>query len=252
MIRGLYSAASGMVAIEQRQSAISNNIANASTPGFKRQAPVQLGFYEVFTDSPRRPYYFNQDSAPGGGTKFVETYTDTTLGMMRSTDNPLHAGLLGPGYFVVDTPEGERYTRSGDFTRSPEGYLVTATGDPVQSVTGGPISVDGASIAVGPDGTVEVDGLAAGKIRLIEFSAPERLTRTGMNEYSASGEVLRQSSVAANTTVQQKQLEMSNVQLPNEMINLMLGMRAYEANQRVITAVDGTMGRLIEQVGMPS
>ncbi len=251
MIRGLYSAASGMIAIEKRQSVISNNIANASTPGFKRQAPVQLGFYEVFTNTPRHAYYFNRDSAPGGGTKFVETYSDTSMGMLRATDNPLNAALLGPGYFVVDTPEGERFTRSGDFTRSAEGYLITASGHPVQSVTGGPISVDGASIAIGSDGTVQVDGLPAGQIRLVEFTSPERLTRDGKNFYAASEEVLRQSSPATETTIEQKQLEMSNVHLPNEMINLMLGMRAYEANQRVISALDGTMGRLIEQVGMP-
>lgn len=252
MIRGLYSAANGLMAAEQRHEVIANNMANAATAGYKRQVPVQMGFDQIFSATAKRPYFFNADSSPGGGAKVVETFPDYTMGPLRTTGNHLNMALQGPGFFVVDTPDGARFTRSGDFTRSSDGYLVTPQGYRVQSLTGQPIAVDGAEVTIATDGTVTVDGRLAGRLRLVEFETPERLLRTGDSLYQATPEVERAMAEAAGTLVEQGQVEMSNVQLPNEMINMMLGLRAYEANQRVIRAADDTMSRLIEQVGMPS
>ncbi len=251
MIQGLYTAANGMRAIEDRQDAIANNIANASTVGYKSETPVQLGFYEVFSNSLRQPFHYNSDSAPAGGVKVVETFPDLAGGMLRTTDNPLHTALQGAGYFAVDTPRGERYTRSGDFTLDTEGRLVTAEGYPVQSTAGQPIDARGGRVNIDREGRVRVDGQDAGQLRVIEFENPERLQREGNNVYAASDDVKQKSAAAANTQVQQSMLEMSNVNLPHEMIQLTLGMRAYEANQRVVLAFNETMGRLIDQVGMP-
>ncbi len=252
MITGLYDAASGMIAMESRQAVIANNIANAATPGFKSQAPVQLGFYEVFSEKVRRPFVYNREAAPAGGVKTVETFTNTAAGMFRQTDNPLNVALQGPGYFVVTTPQGERYSRSGDFSVNTEGQLVTSEGLKVQGIDGSPIDVRGEVVNIAQDGQVMVDGVVAGQLQLVEFESPERLLREGQNLYRASEEVAEKSARAVNTQVHQGNLEMSNVNLPEQMIQLTLGMRAYEANQRVIQAVDGTVGRLIESVGMPS
>lgn len=252
MLPGLYNAATGMIAVEQRQDIIANNLANASTPGFKRMQPVQLGFYEVFSQKLRHPFYFNEEAAPAGGVKGVESFTNLTMGPVRVTDDPLSLALRGPGYLAIETAEGERYTRAGQFTIDVEGYLTTPQGHRVSSVGGEPISVDGGPVVISPEGVVTVDGVAAGQIRLREFQDPTRLERTGDNLYRASDEVFEQSSEAVDTYLEQGALELSNVQLPVEMGNMMLGLRAYEANQKVIQAIDATVGRLIEQVGSPS
>lgn len=251
MISGLYTAASGMIAVEQRQDIIANNLANISTPGYKRLQPVQLGFYEVFSDKALHPFYFTQEAAPAGGVKGVESFTNLSAGSFRITEDPLSVAVTGPGYIVVNTPDGERYTRNGQFTIDPEGNLVTPEGHTVASVQGDPINVRGEKIAISREGAVLVDGVEAGQIQLIEFEDPTRLEREGDNLYLASDAVLEQSAVAADTLLEQGTIELSNVQSPVEMSNMMLGLRAYEANQRVIQAIDATTSRLIDQIGAP-
>ena len=250
MIQGLYTAAGGMIATENRQAVIANNIANASTPGYKTHSPVQLGFYQVFTGKLQRPFRFDTEAAPAGGVKIVETYPDMRTGILRDTDNPFNVALEGPGFLVLDTPRGERYSRAGDFVVDGQGQLSTADGFKVQSVSGQPIDVRGGRVNIGRDGQVTVDGAEAGQLRLVEFEQPTRLVREGSNLFSASDELREKSAAAANTIVEQGSLEMSNVDLPREMIQMMLGMRAYEANQRVIQGIDASIGQLIEQVGM--
>lgn len=251
MLPGLYAAASGMVATEARQATIANNIANASSPGFKRHQPVLLGFQNVFYKSLKRPFYYNMEAAPGGGVKAVETFSDTAAGPLRVTENPLDIALHGPGYFVVDTPQGERYTRSGDFTIGTDGALSTRNGHAVQSVSGQAIDVSAGNVQIGDSGMVSAGGVNVGQIRLMEFAEPTRLTREGDSLFSASPEVAQASSAAVDTTLGQGELEMSNVNAAAEMIEMMMGLRAYEANQRVIQTLDTTVGRLIDQVGMP-
>lgn len=252
MIQGLYSAATGMVAIEDRQSITANNIANASTPGFKRHQSVQLGFYQVFRESQRQPMIHNLEAAPGGGVKNVETFSHLESGVLRNTGNPLNAAIQGPGYFVVDTPRGDRFTRSGDFAVDVEGHLSTPGGFKVQAEGGGPIDVRGGMVNIDQGGAVSVDGIPAGRIRVVEFESPERLLREGDSLYAATEAVRQQMSDGANSSVQQANLEMSNVNLSQEMTGMILGLRAYEANQKVIQTVDATIGRLIDQVAMPT
>jgi len=252
MIQGLYTAAGGMLAVEARQEAIANNIANAATPGYKRLQPVQLGFYQVFQTSMRRPAWHQADSAPSGGVKVVDTYPNPQSGVLQNTGNLTNLALQGPGYFVVDTPNGERYTRAGDFTIDPDGHLATPAGHKLQSAGGQPLPIGGGQPNIGEDGSVSVDGQPIGRIRMVEFAEPHRLMRDGDNLYRASEAVEQQRAEAASTQIAQGRLEMSNVSLPQEMTGMMLGLRAYEANQRVISTIDETMGRLIDQVAMPS
>jgi len=252
MIQGLYAAASGMIALESRQDAISNNIANVSTTGFKRQEPVHLGFYQVLSDNLRRPFRFNQEAGPGGGVKMVETFPNLAPGVLQPTDNPLHVALQGPGYFVVETPRGERYTRAGAFAIDTEGHLATADGFKVQRSEGGPIDVRGGRMNVDREGNVTVNGVPAGSLQLVEFATPSRLERDGDSLYRASEEVAEGRQGADNTAVEHQHLEMSNVNLPQELTSMILGMRAYEANQKVIQTIDDSMGRLIDQVGFPA
>lgn len=251
MIAGLYTSANGMVALEESQSALANNIANVSTSGFRRHQPVQIGFYEVFSQTLRRPFVFDTMRAPGGGVKVAETYADPAPGVLQGTGDPLDLAIEGPGFFGVDTPGGERFTRDGSFTVDIEGDLATNQGYKVRSIEGRPIEVRGKDVVVDQNGEVRVDGVAAGTIEIVEFENPQLLRREGENLYRATEEALQASAIASDTILHQSQLESSNVNLPMEMTNMMLALRAYEANQRAIHAADETMAGIIEQVGMP-
>ena len=252
MIKSLYAAATGMVAVEDRQAVIANNIANASTIAYRRQEAVQKGFYGVFSNKLVRPHRFDNSSAPGGGVKVVETFTSTLAGPIATTDDPLNVALSGPGFFAVNTPGGERFTRAGNFVVDPDGELATAAGYKVQGSGGGAIEVPAGNVEITQDGALKAQGVTAGQLRLVEFEDPHMLTRQGEGLYHASPEAMQRSADATQTTVLNKSLELSNVSLPKEMVSMILALRAYAANQQVINAFDQTMTRVIEQVGMPA
>ena len=252
MIQGLYAAANGMMAVEDRQAVIANNIANVTTPGFKRQVAVQQGFYEQFFGKMRSAAAFNMEKAPGGGVKVVQTFTQFVAGAVTQTGNPLDLALLGPGFLRVDTPEGERFTRNGRLSIGAAGELVTDQGHRVLGDDGGVIDVSGGLIEIDETGTVSVNGEVRGQLGLVEFEDRHLLTRAGYTLYAASQAALARSNPATNTTVSSGGIEMSNVQLPSEMVQMMAALRAYAANQRVLSAIDETTSRLIDQVGAPS
>lgn len=251
MLQGLYTAANGMMAAEMRQDIIANNVANANTPGFKRHSPVQIGFYDLLSGQLHSAKYYDRKHSPGGGVKNLESFPNLQGGALMSTGNPLDVAIQGPGYIAVATPRGERFTRNGEFTLDIQGDLVTAEGYKVQSVSGTPIAASGGPVVIGEDGSVTVNGATVGQIRMVEFEQPTRLLREGDNLFGGSKEILQSAAPAENTLLSQEHLEMSNVNVPQEMINMVLGLRAYEANQHVISAFDTTLERLIEQVGMP-
>jgi flagellar basal-body rod protein FlgG len=251
MLQGLYAAATGMMTLELQQDIVANNVANAATTGFRRQEAVQKGFYDLFVNKRSRPNRFNQNTAPGGGVKMEETYSDTSGGALQSTGNPLNVALTGPGFLSVNTPRGERFTRNGAFAIDSDGDLATADGYKVQGEGGQAVAVGEGVVTIGKDGSVSVNGAVVGSLRVTEFNDPHMLTREGEALYMASNEALQASQPAKDTTVEQSMLEMSNVNIPREMIAMLLGSRAYAANQLVINAVDQTVDRLIQQVGTP-
>jgi flagellar basal-body rod protein FlgF len=250
MLKGLYAAATGMMAVEQRQSVIANNISNASTPGFRRQEPLQKGFQGVFLDRLARPGVLGQVSAPGGGSLFVETFMDTRRGAIAATGDPLTVALEGTGFLVVDTPRGERFTRGGNLAIDTSGQLATPDGYKILGTGGAPLSVGGGKLTIGEDGTVYENRQEVGKLRVIEFEDDHMLKLEGESLYRAPDAAKARSTDAVNTRVIHEALEMSNVNLPNEMIGMILGLRAFEANQKYINTIDETMGRLIDQIGM--
>ncbi len=249
MIPGLYSAASGMMSLEARQDVIANNIANAATAGFKRQNPIVIGFDEIFSQKLVSPTLFDLQDAPGGGLKPLQTYTDLSQGVTVSNGNPHNVALNGPGYFSVTTPNGERFTRDGTFKVSAQGQLVTASGHTVSGQGGGPIDVSGGEFAISETGEVTVNGAPVGQLEIIEFAEPRGLQREGANLYFATDDVLASSAPAAETTLIPSAMELSNVKMPVEMAQMLLGLRAYSANQQVIDAMSQSMSRLIDQVG---
>lgn len=252
MIPGLYAAANGMLAVEERQSAIANNIANVTTAGFKRHEPVVMGFQEVFLQRAGNPRVLDVRRAPGGGVKVRHTFSDFRNGVLRKTGNPLDIALVGPGFMAVETPQGERYTRDGSLTIMGDGVLATATGHEVQDVLGGAINVQGGSASIDGQGIVRVNDEVRGQIRLVEFAEPQSLEREGTSLFRANETALAGLIDSEATSVVPESLEGANVQLPREIAGMMLAARAYAANQRVIVAMDETLGRVIDRVGAPS
>jgi len=241
-----------MVAVEDRQAVIADNIANASTVGFRRQEAVQEGFYGVFANKLVSPGRFDRSSAPGGGAKVVETSTSTAAGPIVTTDDPLNVALRGPGFLAVNAPDGERFTRAGNLLVDGDGELATPDGYKVQGEGGGGIEVPPGNVEIMEDGSLKSNGVTSGRLRIVEFEDPHMLARLGEGLYSASPEALARSADATKTDVIGKSLEMSNVNIPKEMISMILALRAYGANQKVISAFSETMSAVIERVGMPA
>lgn len=248
---GLYAAAQGMRAIEGTQEVIANNLANVSTPGFRRQEGVVEGFYEIFMGARGTVARYDAREAPGGGLKMVETFSHTANGPITQTGGRLDVALEGPGFMAIEAPFGERFTRAGNFRLNNDGQLVTSSGYLVQGIDGGPITIGDGVPVFQDDGTVTVDGAPVGQVRLLEFEDPHMLTRQGEGLYLASDAALERSGPALNTRVLGGSLEQANTQVAAEMIKMTLGARMYAANQRVINAIDDTLGLVIQQVGTP-
>ena len=236
MLPGVYAAAAGMITQRERLDVIANNLANVSTAAFKRAEPISRGFYQVFAEEIARfPGIRGSRDVPGGGSMLDVTNDDFSPGPVVDTGNPLDVALEGSGFFVIDTPQGERYTRAGNFSLNSFGQLVTQSG---HSVLGqrGPILAQGESVQISPNGDVLVDGNAVDRILLVDFFRPYKLTKYGQNLYGVSEEVRQTQSTTVEMNVRVGALEQSNVNPITELTLLMDTARSYEAHQRVIAA----------------
>ncbi len=175
--------------------------------------------------------------------------TDFSEGIVKETGNPLDFALEGDGFFVVQTPQGPRYTRAGNFTLDAQRQLVTQDGYPVLG-DGAPIVLNdttGKGIWLSRDGNFMVDDTQVAHLDVVKFKNPQALERMGNNLYSstnASGQ-----AAPANTGVEQGYLEGSNVNPVEEMINLLDIYRAYEAQQKTLKAADQLDGHAANDVG---
>jgi flagellar basal-body rod protein FlgF len=235
MLRGIERLAKDMSAKIVKQELVANNLANATTPGFK----TQRAFRSMLEASVGRT-----GNDRDAGT--IETYTSFSQGPIEQTHRDLDVAINGEGFFVVDTPYGERYTRSGSFTLASGGLLATQSGDLVLGA-GGPIPISGSNLSITPDGKVVVDGDEVDTLRVVTFDSPERLVREG-NMYAAES----QSAVDADMTRTELihgALERSNVSPVDEMVEMISIHRSFEAAQRGIRLQDESARRLIERSG---
>lgn len=234
MIRGLYDSAAGMIARSAAQDIIANNLANIGTSGFQREvASARLrtiaghGFGVRATNS----------------CEVIEptAATDSRQGEVIPTGSKADIALEGPGYLMVQTAQGDRLVRAATVHANDQGNLVTATGDTLMGAGGTPISVGKSAWSIGEDGSVAAGGQSVGKLRVV--TADGSLERQG-SSLIAAGSV--QDVPAGKTRVLQGFIEKSNVQPVQEMVDMIAGMRAYEANQRSITAQDSTLQSLFD------
>ena len=248
MLRGIYAAAAGMITQRERLDVIANNTANISTVGFKRAEPISRGFYQVFADEITRfPAERGSAEIPGGGTALDATSEDFSPGPVVQTGNPFDLAIDGPGFFVVRTPAGERYTRAGNFTLDSEGKLVNQNGYPVLGQAG-PVITTGETVLISQDGDVIVDGVPAERLLLVDFRRPYELTKYGRNLYGVADELLRTRAPAAESRLRVGSLEHSNVNPITELALMMDAARAYETHQRVVQAFDETLDAAVNRI----
>jgi flagellar basal-body rod protein FlgF len=235
---------SQQVATHRSMDVIANNIANMSTPAFKREA-VQFEQYVVEVPA---------NEAEGGDTVEVSfvfdrgTVRDLANGRLESTNVPTDVALNGPGYFVVQTPDGERYTRNGHFHFNENGTLVTDDGYSVLS-QGGEIALqpeDGAMF-IANDGTVSTALNVLGRLRVVTFEDERALKKAGSSLYSmADGQTAQD---AATYRVSQGTLERSNVEPVIEIARMIEVMRAYQSNLDLTQTSQDLLRRAIETLG---
>ncbi|MBF0545355.1 MAG: flagellar hook-basal body protein [Candidatus Riflebacteria bacterium] len=275
MIRGLYTATSGMLCETLRQDMIANNLANVDTPGFKKMVSI---FKELPTMNvkkvndgrqypPRPNELYPTVGKLGTGVILDESYTDFSAGRFENTGNDLDCALQDPkAFFMVQTPHGVRYTRNGVFNLNKEGYLTNMNGDFVlaeaePAENENPVLVNdkgkpsfnfsriqvaqGEKLEIDAEGRVLVDGVP--RFRILKGMATDQkaLRKEGSTLYNAAyGDIRR-----APGEVKQGYVEKPNFTVVEEMVKMIEVSRAYEANSKVVQAQDSVLDKAINTVG---
>lgn len=257
MMRSLWTAATGMVAQQLNIDVISNNLANTNTSGFKKsRAEFEDLMYETMriagsaTDGDNRIPVGIQ---VGMGVRPTAVHKFFTQGDFQNTGNPLDMAIEGEGFFQVLVGDQLMYTRSGAFKLNQDGTLVTANGYPLQPEF--TVPTDAKSVAISERGRItalDANGqeIAAGEIPLYSFVNPAGLDAKGRNLYiptEASGEAIEGVPGEENLgTIAQGFLEMSNVEVVDEMVQMIVGQRAYEMNSKAIQTSDNMLQTAVQ------
>jgi flagellar basal-body rod protein FlgF len=247
MIRGLYTAASGMLVGMARQDVWSNNLANAQTPGYRQDEVALRSFPEMLLSR------FDA-AAPAGvvigrlgsGADAAEVVTSTLPGRYVQTQNPLDLALEGDGYLAVATAAGTRYTRQGRLHIDDGGFLVAATGHRVLGQNGAPIRLpEGSDPVIELDGRIVVEGELSGQIGLWRIAGNLTPRKEGHNLFAAGGVV----PDAGATRLRQGSIELPNLDAVGAMTEMLSILRSYEASQKALQALDETLGKAVNEVG---
>jgi flagellar basal-body rod protein FlgF len=255
LVRGLYTAASGALVAQSQADVIANNLANVNTSGFKRtllqvQSAPEMGLYRRQMDpgSPRGVASNAFIGALGMGAQVMDTPAVFEQGVLAQTGNPLDLGIQGNAFFAIQTPQGVRYTRDGQFSEDPNGRLVTMDGNPVLG-TNGPVQLQqtGGAVQIDQSGRITQGGRLVDTIALVQFGNLTQVRPEGDNRFVASNAALP-TRTANGSTIHQGFLEKSNANVVRSMVDLITAQRWFEANQKVITTQDQANSWAIETV----
>ena len=229
---GMLNAASALELISKMQDAHAENLANAATTGFRKR----LTSAEVFSNALRQ--------ASGLAIPKANESLDFSEGQIHDTGEPLDVAIHGKGFFTIETPKGERYTRAGSFRVDPEGFLVDLDGNKVAGELG-PIQLDPqrGRPTIDEQGTVNQESETVGKLKLAEFADPHQLIAEDGGLFRAPRGVTPQRP--AESSVHQESLEASNVDVVDELVQMISGFRAFEAAQRTLTGLDRVKSQAI-------
>lgn len=287
MLKGLYTAYTGMLNEQHRMDVLTNNLANATTNGFKKEGTTSEAFDTVLAykikdlsepgnlprllatnravdeaemNNPLNENYMERRVRRTGlnlGVKIGENYVDYSEGPIKETGNPLDLALSDRGFFAVEytNKRGEtstKYTRDGNFTMNSQGYLQTQDGDYVLDEDGQRIQMDPAlSIGINRNGGIIQDGALVATIGIVDFEDYNYLERFGENYFQPveGATELERGETGVDTQVLAGYLEMSNISVVTEMVNMITLQRQYESNQKVITTYDDTLEQAVNQNG---
>jgi flagellar basal-body rod protein FlgF len=239
MDSGYYAACTALVSRTAELDTIANNLANASTVGFRAQQNV---FSTVLANASNP-----SDSALVQAMNEYGLMSGTTLdlsqGTLQKTGNSLDTAIEGPGYFEVQTANGTAYTRNGSFQISTKGQLVTSSGDLVLG-DNGPISMPAGKVSISADGTISQDGAVSGKLKIVEFPQGTQLSSLGNAYYSAPANTAQ---AATGSNVRQGFLENSNVNPVSGMVELVTAQQTAEIMQRALGMFNSEMDKTATQ-----
>jgi flagellar basal-body rod protein FlgF len=222
---GLYIAASGMLTEQVRQDQLANDLSNASTPGYKTDTSPQQSFGAMLLQNTGTGQTIGSIQT---GVKLGTPVTNLTPQPLQQTGQPLDFGIAGAGFFAVQTAQGVRYTRDGQFGASAQGLLVDAQGNQV-------LSQNGAPIAVGAPGSVPASSLGVFNLTTA--------TKQGNNLYVGTP------AGAGTGTVRQGELEQSAVDPVKTMVDMITSLRTYQSSENAIQTIDGTLQQSASTVG---
>lgn len=255
MVRGLYTAYTGMNNEQKRLDIISNNLANAATAGYKSEGVTSQSFDNLLTIKINDSSEFGLNRNIGSmslGVKLGEVYTDYSQGAFHETGNTFDLAIEGNGFFAVNVKNtnGEDktlYTRDGNFKMDKEGYVVDSEGNHLIG-SGGYLQVptDASDLIVDTDGNVYADGEYVDRIEIKNFEDTDYLKKYGTNMYEAADGA---TEADASGLIHQGFIEQSNVNTVSEMVDMITITRAYEANQKVIQTVDSTLQKSCNDLG---
>lgn len=255
MIKGLYTAYTGLINEQHRMDTLTNNLANADTNGFKKEGATAQSFQDVLGVKIKDTSEYNIPKTLGVmnyGVKIGENYTDYSQASIRETGNTFDLALSGNGFFEIEftNKAGEtstKYTRDGSFTLTKEGYLVTKDGDFVLDKNGNHIKLDPqAETSIDRNGTIYQDGVNTAQIQITDFEDYNYLEKYGENLYQTVDGATKQ---PADAQVYTGYLEASNVQVVSEMVEMINVTRAYETNQKIVQTMDDTLDKAVNTLG---
>lgn len=266
MVKGLYTAYTGMMQEQRRLDSLSNNLANSTNAGFKKEGITSRAFdrelairiKDTGTITPKHIGTLHL------GVKAGESYTDWSQGPMQITDKPSDLAITGQGFFAIEYTDKEgytsiKYTRNGEFTVDRDGYVRTVDGDYLLNQAGAANSQSGEQFRVrvtptqdygiSANGTIFQNGAAVDQIGVVDIEDYDFIEKYGENLYDLveGGNV-----IASTASVEQGALEMSNVNVVDEMVDMITVQRAYEANQRMLRTEDEALEMSVGQVGSVS
>lgn len=270
MFRGFYTAASGMIAQQRKTEVLTNNMANAQTPGYKADETSLRSFPEMLLqrlgskkDIPtEKGLKIPQRDLVGSvstGVYMQETMPKFIQGSLQETNQRTDLALTdiampdgGTVFFTVQNQNGEiRYTRNGDFTLDGQGYLTTASGNYVLDVNGNPIQLTSDEFTVDQNGNLQGANGEGATLGIAFAENPYELVKEGDGLYRAEGAQLANAHTAGGVqfSIQQGFLETSNVDLSQSMTQMLMAYRSFEANQKVIQAYDKSMDKAVNEIG---
>jgi flagellar basal-body rod protein FlgG len=248
MIRGLYTAASSMNVLEKKTNIRSNNLANVNTNGFKKSEGVTASFPEMLLSRIEAGEADQEIGELSTGAYMEQSFKDMSQGAFQRTNNSLDFAVEGEGFFVIETEAGQRFSRDGNFSLNADSELVTQSGNYVLDTEGERIQlIPDQDFRVSADGQITFNnGLQGSQIALVNFEDQSELLQEGDNLYQAQEGA---EPVESNAAVAQGYLEASNVKIVEEMAKMIKTTRHYESNQKVISGIDETLSKVINEVG---